>query len=93
MGVTLNERTCPNCGGQYLISLDSDFAQCANCGHTDNVDPDFSIHIRRIITEAEQNIHSNSEEGYAEAIRLLRSVPFVPESEDRIVFCETRLDE
>ena len=93
MSVSLNERTCPVCGGQYVLSVNTDYAKCENCGKTEKTDTDTFSHIRRIYTEAEQKIHLNSAEGYTEAIELLQSIPFVSETEERIRFCEKRLTE
>ena len=40
MSVTIYEHTCPNCGGEFILSVGSQYAQCENCGNTASVDAD-----------------------------------------------------
>lgn len=93
MSVTLNERTCPVCGGQYILSVNSQVAECENCGKTDEVDIDTLSAIRKTYRSAEQKIHRNTAADYSEAINLLQGISFVKEAREKADLCEKRLGE
>ena len=84
---------CSVCGGKLIISIDSGYAECENCGSIFEVDSEELNKLRAVYQTAQRKIRHNSTAGYKEAINLLQTILFVSEAQNRIEFCEARLAE
>lgn len=84
---------CKICGGRLSISVNSEYAQCENCGSSAEVSPEELGRIRTIYESALRKIRLNSAAGYKDAINQLQTIPFVSEAQDKIDLCEKRLAE
>ncbi len=84
---------CKICGGKLHVSVNSEFAQCENCGNSAEIDSAELGRIREIYESANRKICLNSRAGYTDAINQLQTIPFVTEARDKIALCETRLAE
>jgi uncharacterized protein YqhQ len=93
MTVSLNERTCPVCGGKFILSVNSQVAVCENCGKTAEVDAEALATVRKSYRSAEQKIHRNTAADYSEAINLLQGISFVKEAQEQTELCSKRLGE
>lgn len=91
--VTLDNHTCPNCGGDFILSVNSQYAQCENCGNTASVDTEELAKIRKIYRSAERQMHLNSAAGYNEAVNILQPISFVSEAREKLDYCDKRLSE
>lgn len=89
----MNFFKCPVCGGKLIISVNSEYARCENCGNTAEVDSGDLGEIRSVYESALRKIRLNSAAGYTDAINQLKTIPFVSEAGDKIAFCENRLAE
>ena len=93
MTVSLNERTCPVCGGQFILSVNSQVAVCENGGKTADVDAETLATVRKTYKSAVQKIHQNTSSGYSEAINQLQGIYFVKEARGQMEYCEKRFGE
>ena len=84
---------CPICGGTLEISLLSSEAVCDSCGNRVRVGFDQTKEYRRVVHEAEKAACLNTVDGYADAIELLESIPFVKEAKTKTTDYQTRVKE
>ena len=89
--VTLDNRICEIGGGKMLFSVNSDHAECENCGHTADADPDSLAKVRKAYRNAESKMHLNTEDGYNEAISRFQALDFIKEAKGKAELCENRL--
>ena len=89
----MKEFKCPICGGTLEISLLSGAAVCESCGNRSQIGVDETAEYRRVYHEAEKLACQNTAEGYADAIDLLGSIPFVREAKDKTAVYQNRVKE
>ncbi len=89
----MKEYKCPVCGGTLEISLLSASAVCESCGNRTQIDFSETKEYRQIYHEAEKLACQNTVEGYANAVDLLGSIPFVREAKDKTAVYQNRIKE
>ena len=87
------DNKCKICGGRLIVSVDTGFAQCENCGNAFPAEPEELAKLRSALTKADLKMRLNTVAGYEDALELLRSISFVSEARQKAELCNERLSE
>lgn len=69
-----------NLGEELSVSVNSEYAQCENCGISAEVDSGKLGAIRAVYESAQRRIRLNSAAGYKDTINQLQTIPFVSDT-------------